>query len=58
MPGVIALLFTSSRPLLNLPQMAETNTPQPMDAAGECSLYASGMVCFCFEENNCHNIEI
>ena len=39
MPGVTALLFTRKNPLVNLPQVAETNTPRPMDAAGECSLY-------------------
>ena len=27
-----------------LPQVAETNTPRPMDAAGECSLYDEFMV--------------
>ena len=25
---------------MGIPQVAETHTPQPMDAAGECSLYA------------------
>ena len=29
----------------SLPQMAETNTPRPMDAAGECLLYDEFINC-------------
>jgi len=38
-PDVIVSLFTKQHPLFNLPQVAEANPPQPMDAAGEGLLY-------------------
>ena len=36
---MIASLFTRQRPLYNLPQVAETDTPQTQDAPGEYLLY-------------------
>lgn len=45
-------------PSMVFPRVAETNTPQPMDATGECLLYADFMVGILPGSNRSQKVEV